>query len=360
MRSNHKIRLFSPLLFGFAILLAACGSRDGTVAPNTPAKPTPDDRPRREVTFFAVGDIMLSRGVAAVINRSGIDRPFSLCKDELLKTDFNFGNFESPISGNDSRIGKGLVFNTRVKDVAAITNANFKVVNLANNHMFDQLLPGMRNTIKVLNDRNIVNMGVGENLTEAWQPKYLTVKGMKIAFIGASFSSTNDLGKTRNDQVARVEDLDRLRAAISEARHNSDFVLVTMHAGVEYTREPNHLQVNFARAAIDGGADIVIGAHPHWIQTTEQYKDKWIFYSLGNFIFDQRDPETHRGLTLRIKLAAPSPDKPDGGARVEKIELMPVIIDTPGVPRFANAVETQSILRSIRLDSAVIIPASAQ
>ncbi len=349
------------LLFGLFTLLSGCGGSISTE--NSPAnqsnrtKPV-DNGPKREVTFFAVGDIMLSRGVAAVINRAGIDRPFVLCKDELLKTDFNFGNFESPVSGNDSRIGKGLVFNTRVKDVAAITNANFKAVNLANNHMFDQLLPGMRNTLKVMNERNIVNIGVGEDLTEAWQPKYLTVKGIKIAFIGASFSSINDLGKTRNSQVARVEDLDRLKAAVAEARHNSDFVLVTMHAGIEYTREPNKLQVDFARAAIDDGADIVIGAHPHWIQTTEQYRGKWIFYSLGNFIFDQRDPETHRGLTLRIKIAAPSNEKPEGGAIVEKIELLPVIIDTPGVPRFANADETNSILRSIRMDGRAVITAA--
>ena len=346
------------LIFCIFLLQPACGGagNENTEANQSNSKVKKDNGPKREVTFFAVGDIMLSRGVAAVINRAGVDKPFSLTKDELLKTDFNFGNFESPVSGNDSRIGKGLVFNTRVKDVAAITNANFKVVNLANNHMFDQLIGGMRNTLKVMDERNIVNVGVGENLTEAWKPKYLTVKGIKIAFIGASFSSINDLGKTRNEQVARVEDLDRLKAAITEAKQNSDFVLVTMHAGVEYTREPNQLQVNFARAAVDDGADIVIGAHPHWIQTTEQYKGKWIFYSLGNFIFDQRDPETHRGLTLRIKLVEPSESKPDGGASVEKIELLPVIIDTPGVPRFANAAETQSILKSIRMDNAVISP----
>ena len=362
---ENKIDLAAKALLGVLLGLFAllCGCSETTPNGNAPTnlstpKSPVDNGPKREVTFFAVGDIMLSRGVAGVINRAGTDRPFALCKDELLKTDFNFGNFESPVSGNDSRVGKGLVFNTRVKDVAAIINSHFKVVNLANNHMFDQGLAGMRNTLKVMNDREIVNVGVGEDQTEAWLPKYLTVNGIKIAFIGASFSSVNDLGKTRNPQVARVEDLDRLQAAVAAAKLNSDFILVTMHAGVEYTRQPNKLQVDFARAAIDAGADIVIGAHPHWIQTTEQYKGRWIFYSLGNFIFDQRDPETHRGLTLRIKLAAPSAQKPNGGANVEKIELLPVIIETVGVPRFANAAETQSILRSIGVDNAVITPSS--
>ncbi len=322
----------------------------------SPARPTPDNRPRRQVTFFAVGDIMLSRGVARVIDRGGVDKPFSLTKDALLKTDFNFGNFESPVSGNDSRLGAHMVFNTKVKDVAAVMNSHFKVVNLANNHIFDQGLEGMRNTLRVMNDRQIAGLGVGENETESWQPKYLDVNGMKIAFIGASFSSVNDLGKTRNQYVARVEDLDRLAAAVKTAKTQSDFVLVTMHAGVEYTRNPNKLHVDFAHAAVDAGADIVIGAHPHWIQTTEQYKGRWIFYSLGNFIFDQHDPETHRGMTLRITLAAPSPAKPEGGASVEKIELLPVMIDTPGVPRFANPAETQSILKSISLSDAVITP----
>ena len=360
-KSDLAAKILLGTLLAFSVLLYGCSgtSSNGNATANQSTPKSPVDKgPRREVTFFAVGDIMLSRGVAGVINRAGVDRPFALCKDELLKTDFNFGNFESPVSGNDSRAGKGLVFNTRVKDVAAIVNAHFKVVNLANNHMFDQSLAGMRNTIKVMNDREIINMGVGEDQTEAWQPKYLTVNGIRIAFIGASFSSINDLGKTRNPQVARVEDLDRLHSAVVSAKTNSDFILVTMHAGVEYTRQPNKLQVDFARAAIDAGADIIIGAHPHWIQTTEQYKGKWIFYSLGNFIFDQRDPETHRGLTLRIKLAAPSLDKPDGGASVEKIELLPVIIETVGVPRFATAAETGVILHSIGVENAVIMPAA--
>ena len=154
-KSDLAVRIQLGMLLGLSVLLYGCsGTISNGNAPANQSQPkSPVDKgPRREVTFFAVGDIMLSRGVAGVINRAGVDRPFALCKDELLKTDFNFGNFESPVSGNDSRVGKGLVFNTRVKDVAAITNANFKVVNLANNHMFDQGLAGLRNTIRVMNE----------------------------------------------------------------------------------------------------------------------------------------------------------------------------------------------------------------
>ena len=77
-----------------------------------------------------------------------------------------------------------------------------------------------------------------------------------------------------------------------------------MHAGTEYTRTPMPQQITFAHAAIDDGADIVIGAHPHWVQTIEKYKGKYIFYSLGNFIFDQAwSQETMEGLTLKITVS---------------------------------------------------------
>ncbi len=88
-----------------------------------------------------------------------------------------------------------------------------------------------------------------------------------------------------------MQDTERLIGAIRQAREQADFIVVTMHGGQEYTLTPTNLQTDFARTAIDNGADIVIGAHPHWIQATERYKNKYIFYSLGNFVFDQEFSE---------------------------------------------------------------------
>jgi poly-gamma-glutamate capsule biosynthesis protein CapA/YwtB (metallophosphatase superfamily) len=174
---------------------------------------------------------------------------------------------------------------------------------------------------------------------------------VRIAFIGASYATLNDNGATRTtDIVARIEDHGRLAAAVKKAQTISDLVVVTMHAGVEYVRKPNAGQVDFAHAAIDAGADIVIGAHPHWIQVTEWYKDRPIFYSLGNFIFDQRDAETKKGLVLRVSTVLGETAE---RAKIDQIELIPIMID--GVtPRKANPAETASILKSIGLDETIM------
>src|SRR5205085_3891867 len=141
-------------------------------------------------------------------------------------------------------------------------------------------LKGLSFTISGLEINGVKHEGTGNNLDQAWQPAIVESNGLKTCFVGASYSSVNDSGKTTNNYVARIEDLDRLKTATAYSKSKCDFTVVTMHAGVEYTRIPNNAQSAFAHAAIDYGADVVIGAHPHWIQTIEHYKDKYIFYSL--------------------------------------------------------------------------------
>jgi poly-gamma-glutamate synthesis protein (capsule biosynthesis protein) len=285
------------------------------------------------VTFLAVGDISLSRNVAATIDAKGDTLyPFRGMHELLNSTDFNFGNLETPFSSSDRYTAKNtLVFNAPKKNVAGLKEYNFAVLNLANNHAFDQGLDGVRTTRNILRENGLAFMGVGENLDEAWEPAIVEKNGIRIGFLGASYTSLNDGGKATNPHVARMEDVARLKAQITSLKSTVDFIVVTMHAGTEYTRTPNQGQVTFAHAAVDAGADIVIGAHPHWVQTTEQYNGKPIYYSLGNFIFDQDwSPETQQGLALKITLSkkagANSLQGPEVFATLENIEEIPIHI----------------------------------
>ena len=165
-------------------------------------------------------------------------------------------------------------------------------------------MAGVDVTRSTLDSLGIAHEGTGDNLDQAWTPAVVAANGIKICFIGASFSSINDGGKVTNNYVARIEDVAHLKSAIKTAKAECDFTVVTMHAGIEYTSTPNQAQITFAHTAIDDGADIVIGAHPHWPQTIEKYKGKYIFYSLGNFIFDQGwSQDTSEGLTLKITIS---------------------------------------------------------
>jgi poly-gamma-glutamate capsule biosynthesis protein CapA/YwtB (metallophosphatase superfamily) len=358
-------------------------------------------------TFLAVGDIMLSRNVALTISKANDSNlPFEGMADILKSVDFNFANLESPFAPMTKYEiigGHSLIFAAPLAYATVLANYNFKILNLANNHAFDLGLPGIKSTRENLDIARILHEGTGENLDQAWTPAVITSNGIKICFIGASFSSINDGGKTTNNYVARIEDLNNLKSAIRNSQLSCNFIVVTMHAGTEYTRKPNDAQIKFAHAAIDDGADIVIGAHPHWVQTIERYcplqysppleggarggnlksnlvcpNPKYIFYSLGNFIFDQNfSQDTMEGLTLKIALSktgatadSPSFSKEGAGgsslsaddiqgsripAALQSIELIPVIIQN-SQPRAATGDESKKILKKINLNLNILTP----
>ena len=308
----------------------------------------------RTVTFLAVGDISLSRGIAQKIKtKQDPLHPFRGMGELLLSTDFNFGNLETPFSHSDAfNPDKTMVFNAPKPNVAGLAAYRFAVLNLANNHALDQGLDGVRTTAQVLDQNGLLHMGTGSTLEEAWKPAVIEKNGIKIGFIGASYASINDGGKSTNNYVARIEDVEHLKTTVYKLKTTTDFIVVTMHAGTEYTTTPNDAQIKFAHAAVDAGADMVIGAHPHWIQEKELYcprhdeaaaetvptqrtmpkqngdildgqlhstssslaspalpiNCKLIYYSLGNFIFDQSWSEpTKKGLALKITLSKSGP-----------------------------------------------------
>lgn len=335
--------------------IAATHSNEASLGDEFAPLPQPECR----ASFLAVGDILLSRGVAQRMRQQDdVLLPFRSLANLLNSTDFNFGNLESPVSGKDEIKGRGLVFNTASDDLAGLRTYNFKILNLANNHSLDQRAAGLEHTRRALAEAGIDYLGVGDTKTEAWKPRIVTVNGIRIGFLGASYASINDGGVVRNEYVARIEDLTELKAALAKLKSESDFVVVTMHAGIEFKRYPHSSQIDFARAAVDFGADLVIGAHPHWIQTIDQYRGRYIFYSLGNFVFDANHEDTSQGLAVKVVLRKQKFRAPHilqaAGAELERIELIPVVIEQYR-PRPATEQETQLILKKIGISTSVIM-----
>jgi poly-gamma-glutamate capsule biosynthesis protein CapA/YwtB (metallophosphatase superfamily) len=413
------------------------------------------EAPSSTVTFLAVGDVMLSRNVALKTQTSDNNAwPFLGLSDLFKSVDFSFGNLETPVSENKGTVGgHSLIFNSPKEYVSELAKAGFKIVNLANNHAMDQGKKGLEYTLEFLNTVGIKHVGTGNSLSQAWQPAIVEQNGIKICFVGASYSSINDSGATKNDFVARIQDLENLKLSVESCKKQSDFTVVTMHAGIEYKRNPNQAQIDFAHSAIDFGADLVIGAHPHWIQTIEKYcpvppsppfqggvspealakgdgvvgavepsakttspastfakamadksqglllekeessascqSPKYIFYSLGNFIFDQNfSQDTKEGLTLKITISRNTchPERSEGSlsnnqqrdssaalgmvnngacaddlqgqkayANLDQIELIPVIIEN-SQPRSATQEEAKKILQKIGEFENVLLP----
>jgi len=254
-------------------------------------------------TLVAVGDIMLSRFVDTTIERSGDPTfPFLYTKEILQDGDITFANLENPVAPGKKMPNSGLVFRMDPEMAPILRDAGFDVVSLANNHMTDTGIGVVKTTRDILWDAGIAHTGAGTNETEARSPAFFTINGTRIAFLAYGdprFSNQTHFATATSPGIAKASSA-LMAEDITAAKMTADVVIVSLHAGGEYRITPDFTQRTFAEAAIDGGADLVLGHHPHVLQPIEIYKGKPIVYSLGNFIFDQSLPETKQGVIMRF------------------------------------------------------------
>lgn len=338
----------SPPRATSAAAASAVTATASAVAPEGPPAPPPAPPPLR-ARFLSVGDVIFGRRVQKAIDAKGDpEHPFRPLAKLYAEVDFTFANLENPFfSGNKPNTTpagkKYAVLWARPEHASTLVKYRFTAVNLANNHAMDQDLRGLEETLRTLDAAGIAHVGAGKDLDAAWKPMFVDVRGIKIGFVGASFTSHNDMGFSRNPYVARIEDEDRLAAACKTAREGAHFVVATMHAGDEHKAAPNAKQKAFARAAVRAGADIVIGAHPHVVQPAEKIDGRWVFYSLGNFIFDQAAADNREAVAVELHLAL---SKGEERAGLEKMVLHPVVIDE-SAPRPADDARAARILERL-------------
>ena len=233
---------------------------------------TPDE----PVRILAVGDIMMGRYVRVLMNEKGPYYPFEKIfsdKEWLSRFDIVTGNLEGPITERFITGGTAMTFGFPPDTAQILKNVGFSAVGLANNHMHDRGAQGYEETKKYLSE---VGVGYYGNYSDpATSPGYFTeIRGEKIAFLGF------------ND-VFGILDLDSALELISKVKKDVDYVLVFPHWGREYEHLPSKRQVLMAEKFLEAGADAVIGHHPHVVQSYEVYDGEPVFYSLGNFVFDQ-------------------------------------------------------------------------
>lgn len=259
----------------------------------------------RDLLICAVGDV-----------RPDWPNPDSIDEMELVKpifkqADILFGNIESPVSDKGERQVCNSGRSVRPEKVALLTAAGFDVMSFANNHHMDYGDSAFYDTIERLTSNGIKIVGVGSNIVEAHKPTIVEENGVKVGFL--AYSSVLPIGyearaerpgcaplrvttlyeqvdrdpgsppkiitmTNKDDLAAMVEDVRKLRASV-------DVVILSMHWGVHYI--PGLIamyQREIAHAAIDAGADLILGHHPHIVKGIEVYKGKVVFYSLGNFV----------------------------------------------------------------------------
>lgn len=249
---------------------------------------------KKDTKILFVGDMMFDRTIRKATEEKGVEHTFSCIKPFLSGFDGVFGNLEGPITTESSRsintnVGEygNTTFTFATNTAQLLRDSNVVAVSLANNHIFDFGRDGVKSTKSELQKAGVGYFG--DPLTIDNKVIYLTHGGYKIAIIGYN-------------AFLGVDTVDDTVSLIKDSRAYVDYVFVFPHWGEEYV-SATELQKTTAHNFIDAGADVVIGAHPHVIQEIEEYKGKKIYYSLGNFIFDQYfSPEVMRGLGVEVNI----------------------------------------------------------
>jgi poly-gamma-glutamate synthesis protein (capsule biosynthesis protein) len=247
------------------------------------------------------GDVMFSRAVRQeILGTHDSSLPFRKIAPMLKAADIAFVNLESPFSDQGPYPAGGLIFHAAPEMIEGLTLAGVNIASTANNHARDCGPHGVEFTLAWLRSHGIRPVGSGETEQAAHDGVVFARNGVRFGFLGYTFDQKNGNWKDVDARIA-LADPQVMAHDVAQLRQRCDVVIVSMHSGVEYQPKPSEGQIAFAHAAIDAGAKLVIGHHPHVVQPSEQYRNGLIYYSLGNFVFDQYQREaTQHGEVVEV------------------------------------------------------------
>jgi poly-gamma-glutamate capsule biosynthesis protein CapA/YwtB (metallophosphatase superfamily) len=267
------------------------------------------------VVLTVVGDIMLAGSASSTLSREGYGYPFAATASILRGSDIVVGNLETPITREGVEFAKKRFrFKADPKAASAMRKAGFSVLTLANNHIMDFGAQGLDETLQNLKKEKILYAGAGRNLAEARMPALVEKNGQKIAVLAYSLTNPVEFYAGGNQPGAAPGYPRLFLADIKKAKAAADYVVVSFHWGAESSTSPKSYQMEVARMAIDAGADVVVGHHPHVLQGIERYKGGLILYSLGNYTFGSMSRNADTSVLAKIVL--------DRG--VQEVELFPL------------------------------------
>jgi len=295
-----------------------------------------------EVKFAVAGDVIPHEPVRAAAknaaeagdptNSQGWGALFSDVADVFERADFGFVNLETPVAPEHSKGSKPFMFDAPVALLDGLKASGIKIVSFANNHVMDQGWAGFTETREHLKAEGLLFAGSGDTVQQQWQPVITGANGIKVGWLGMTRWLNGNRNPDKDNQPhvnffpypgesggATGADEAAVLAAVKQARTQCDFLVVSIHWGIEYATAPRPEDVDMARKMLEAGASVVVGHHPHVLQPVETYKtldgrNTVIFYSLGNFLSNQS----------RNYVDGLMPDK-DGEPRDEMIALFSAV-----------------------------------
>ncbi len=251
------------------------------------------------------GDILLDRGVRRVIEHHGADRLFSDGIDSVLRSaQLVVGNLECPATKIEAPVFKRFIFRGEPEWLDTLRQHGFTHLNLANNHSIDQGRRGLTDTRDNILAAGMTPVGAGQNMAEASEPVLLADHPRKVWLVTSLRLALENYAYLPDKPCVSQEPMDSLLERVYRLRKadSTAIVIVSLHWGGEHTLQPVPQQRLEAHQLIRAGADVLICHHTHTLQTIEDFHGKRIFYSIGNFIFDQQKPLNSKACIVRLRI----------------------------------------------------------
>ncbi|MCO5994901.1 CapA family protein [Actinoallomurus rhizosphaericola] len=319
-------------LAGVVAAAAACGGGGATKHPpraTAPSGRAPDGAENGPITVAFAGDVHFNGRLAARLADPATALGPTI--PELKRADLAMVNLETAVTTRGTKAPKQFTFRAPPSAFGALRAAGIDVVTMANNHAMDYGTVGLRDSLAAIKRSGFPTVGIGANIAQAFRPYYVTVKGNRLAILGATQVLDDNLitawtATAKKGGLASAKNVPRLVAEVRAARRHADTVIVYLHWGQEKNPCPLPRQKTLARALVRAGADVIVGGHAHIPLGGGYMKGRYVDYGLGNYFF-----------------TAPGRNDPDSGIlevtlRKRKVlgaEWKPVYI-TKGVPRLLN------------------------
>lgn len=299
-----------------------------------------------KIMIRAVGDIMMTGSMEEVVKEKGYEYPFSETRQILLNSDICFANLESPLTEGGTRVSdKKFTFKMPPESLDALIHAGFNLFSLANNHILDYGEEGLNSTLQLLRSKKVNFAGAGENLKAARRPAILEARGIKVGFLAYSLTFPTDFYASPSKPGTVFGHLKFLKKDLKSLRKKVDLIIVSFHWGGALMKYPKDYQIELAHQAIQSGADLVFGHHPHVVQGIERYRKGIIFYSLGNFVFGSYSKNARRSIIAGITW---------GQEGIEQVEIVPINVFNAEVmfnPRILSGEEAEEVIAELNLIS---------
>ena len=257
------------------------------------------------LTVVLTGDILLDRGVRQVIERRGADHLFSPGVDSVLcSAQVVVGNLECPATKIEAPVFKRFIFRGEPEWLQTLHRHGFTHLNLANNHSIDQGREGLMDTHRNIQRAGMVPIGAGATMNEAVQPVLLAESPRSVYLVPSLRLALENYAYLPDQPCVSQEPMDSLleRVRMLKRADSTAIVIVSLHWGGEHTLQPVPRQRVEAHQLIMAGADVIVCHHTHTLQTIEEFRGKKIYYSIGNFIFDQAKPLNSRACMVRLNI----------------------------------------------------------